>query len=291
MSNAALKPKPERLALLPNIELASGKHLAPPEDCTHPEGCDREIAAWVLDQEWTDRAPWESPVLAAFRRRLNDSLPHDLRQRLKDSMFDGLGTAGDGRDEDRAWMITDWSVRVALPTWLELAGVEEAPAQLRALPEVTAETFSDARPLVVKVRDEAWERRRAWRAKLTEAVRAELKKRGIADADAAAAAAADADAAAAAAAAADAAAAAAAVAVADADAAAAADADAAAAAAADAAAAAYAWRPGVYSAVYDGVKPIYEEKLGEKYRPTQTALLDSALDLIKRMSSLEPADA
>ena len=256
MSNAALKPRPERLALLPEVELDSGAHPAPPKDCDRPEGCDREIAAWVLGQEWTDRAPWESPVLAAFRRRLNDALPVDLRQRLKDSMFDGLGTAADGRDEDRAWMITDWSVRAALPTWLELAGVEEAPAQLRALPEVTAETFGEAKPLIYKLRDEAWERRQAWRAKLREAVKAELKKRGITKA-------------------------AAAVAV-----------DVAAAVAvADAAAVAVGWRPDVYSAVYRKVKPLYEEKIGEKYRPTQTALLDSALDLIKRMSELEPVDA
>ena len=51
-----------------------------------------------------------------------------------------------------------------------------------------------------------------------------------------------------------------------------------------AAAVAAAERPGVYTAVYRKLKPIYEEKIGEKY---QTALLDSALDLIKRMSSLE----
>jgi hypothetical protein len=289
---ATLKPLPERLALLPEIDLKASSHSPPSPDCKHPEGCDREIASWVLGQEWTDHPEWESPVLAAFRRRLNDALPEDLRQRLKESMFDGIGTAGDGRDEDRAWMITDWSIRIALPTWLERAGVEMAPAQLRALPEVTAQTFADVRPLVVKLCDEAWERHTAWREKVREAVSQELRKRGVksaavADAAAAAAAAAVAVAAAAAAAAADAAAVAVAVAAAVADAAADADAAAAAAAAADAAAAAA--RPGVYSAVYQKVRPIYEEKIREKYRPTQTALLDSALDLIKRMSSLEPS--
>ena len=277
MTTAALKPKPERLALLPEIELDSGGHPAPPKDCTHPEGCDREIAAWVLGQEWTDRAPWESPVLAAFRRRLNDALPVDLRQHLKDSMFDGLGTVGDGRDEDRAWMITDWSIRVALPTWLEVAGVEEAPKTLRALPEVTAETFGEVKPLVYRLRDEAWERRKAAKKQFREKVEAELKKRGIPK-DAAADAVAAAVATAAATAVADAVAAAAAVAAADADAVAAAvavaDAD---------------WRPGVYRAVYQKVKPIYQEKIGEQYRPTQTELLSSALGLLKRMSSLEPS--
>jgi hypothetical protein len=237
---ATLKPLPERLALLPEIDLKASSHSPPSPDCKHPKGCDREIASWVLGQEWTDHPDWESPVLAAFRRRLNDALPEDLRQRLKESMFDGIGTAGDGRDEDRAWMITDWSIRIALPTWLERAGVEMAPAQLRALPEVTAQTFGDVWPLVVKLRDEAWERRTAWREKVREAVSQELRKRGVKSA-----------------------------------------------AAADAAAAAA--RPGVYSAVYQKVRPIYEEKIREKYRPTQTALLDSALDLIKRMSSLEPS--
>jgi hypothetical protein len=74
-------------------------------------------------------------------------------------------------------------------------------------------------------------------------------------------------------------------AVADAVAAAVADADAVADAAADAAA----W-PGTYSAVYCKLKPIYEEKIGEKYEPTQTELLSSALDLIKRMSELEAGE-
>jgi len=168
-----LKPIPERQKLIQSgeVKLLSGGHEPPPADCTHPEGCDRELAAWALGQEWTDHPDWESPVLAAFRRRLNDGLPDDLRQKLAPSMFDGIGTANDGRDEDRAWMITDWSVRVALPTWLELAGVEDAPAKLRALPEVTAESCAEARPLVCKLRDEAWERRKAWRAKLTEAAR------------------------------------------------------------------------------------------------------------------------
>jgi hypothetical protein len=185
-----LKPIPERLAVVEDIPLLSGGHSAPPKECDRPEGCDREIAAWVLGQKWTDRAPWESPVLAAFRRRLNDALPDDLRQKLKPSMFDGIETAGDGRDEDRAWMITDWSIRVALPTWLELAGVEETPKALRALPEITEATFGDVRPLVYKIRDEAWGRRKGARKHIREAVEAELKKRGIkaaADADAAAA--------------------------------------------------------------------------------------------------------
>jgi hypothetical protein len=209
-------------------------------------------------------------------------------------MFDDIGTAGDGRDEDRAWMITDWAVRVALPTWLDIAGVKDSPAKLRALPEITAETIGDAKPLVYKIRDEAWERRKEWRAKLTEAIKVELKKRGIDWPDAVADAVADAAAAAAAAAAAVAAAAAAAAADADAAAAAAAAAAAvavaaaAAAADADAAAAAGYWR--VRSAVYKKLKAIYQEKIGEKYAPTQTALLASAEDLLKRMCELEPAE-
>src|SRR4051794_13884157 len=154
MTAATLKPRPERLALLPEIELASGKHPAPPKNCTHPKGCEREIRSWVLGLPWGDNPDDCSRVINAFRRRLNDALPTDLRQKLKETSFDDIGTAGDGRDEDRAWMITDWSIRVALPTWLELAGVEDAPAQLRALPKVTAETFGEIKPLVYKLRDE-----------------------------------------------------------------------------------------------------------------------------------------
>lgn len=248
-----LKPIPERLERLRSgeIELKVGSHSAPAPDCTHPDGCDREIRSWVLGLPWGDDPEDCSPVINAFRRRFNDTLPKDLRQKLEETMFDDIGTRGDGRDEDRGWMCADWTIRVALPTWLELAGTTDAATQLRELPEITAETIGDARPLVNKLRDEGWEFRQKslaeLRAKVREAVEKEIKAKGGSAAEAAGAAEA--------------------------------------AEAAGAAGAAWAARQDLRARVRKAVR----EAVTEKLAPTQQELFPSAIDLLKRMCELEPA--
>jgi hypothetical protein len=279
----------DRLPVLETVELKSGSHAD-----FEAGVCVMELVSYMAGEEFSDHPKCASPVLTSFLIRLNDSLPAELRQKLKPLVPKVIGTR-DGRDEERGWMISDWSIRVALPTWLETAGVKDSATALRELPPITEETFKEARLMVRRIRDEAWERRQGWRKKLRDAVEVELKKRGIekgaaaaaADAVAAAGAAADAAAVAGAGAAADAAAAAAAAAGAAADAAAVAVAGAAAdaAAVADADADADPWGS-PYNAVYKKVKPIYEKAIGDKYEPVQTELLGSAITLIERMCDL-----
>ncbi|HUB98538.1 MAG TPA: hypothetical protein VMS11_01815 [Solirubrobacterales bacterium] len=252
------KPIPERVALIESgeIKLLRSSHKAPPPDCTHPDGCSEELCNWGLGLEWSDRSEdteaRKSPVIASFRRVLQDNLPDDLRQQLNGSVFWGIGTKGDGRDEDRAWMCADWSIRVVLPAWLDLAGTEDAAADLRALPEVTASTVAQARKLVDPLANAGWRR---WdealadlRAKVRKAVEEELAKQGSSRAAEAAEAARAAE-------------------------------------AAGAAGAAGAARADLYQPVYDAVYKAFMDE----FAPVQTALLPSAIDLLKRMCELEPA--
>jgi len=118
---------------LSKITLLSGSHE------TREAGvCAMELVAWMAGEKHTDRPVCVSPVLAAFLRRWNDDLDDEGRQRLKPFLPRTIGTASDGHDELRGWLLTDWMVRVHTPAWLELAGVTEPAAALRALPQIRA---------------------------------------------------------------------------------------------------------------------------------------------------------
>jgi hypothetical protein len=139
-----------------------------------------------------------SPVLTSFLVRLNDSLPDEARQQLKPYLPKVIGTRGDGKDELRGWLASDWLIRTALPTWLDLAGAEESATALRELPQVTAETIDNSRSVVQRIRQEALKLRAAARESLRSKVYEAVKEKLADKADAAAAADAAADAAAAA---------------------------------------------------------------------------------------------
>jgi len=122
----------DRLALLDKLVLDHGGHN------DFEEGhCATELVSWLADEPFSDHPACLSPVLGAFLRNWNDSLGEDGRQKLKPFLPRTIGTAEDGHDEERAWLVTDWLVRVCAPAWLELAGVKESPEALRALPPST----------------------------------------------------------------------------------------------------------------------------------------------------------
>lgn len=75
--------------------------------------CLLEAVAWVAGDIHTDHPECVSPVIAAFGRRWNDDLDDVGRQRLKPYITRMIGTSGNPEaDEVRAWMVTDWLVRV-----------------------------------------------------------------------------------------------------------------------------------------------------------------------------------
>src|SRR5690606_20754126 len=98
----------ERLKALDSITLLSGAH--------DPNGdkqfCAMEAAAWIAGEPHSDHPECVSPVLGAFLRSWNDALDDKGRQALKPHIPRVIGTAGDGHDEERAWMAADWLVRV-----------------------------------------------------------------------------------------------------------------------------------------------------------------------------------
>ena len=270
----------DRLEEVEGFDLLAGGHGKNAEG----QMCIMEAVAYVAGERWSDSPTCTSPILASFMRQLNDRLSDEKRQELKPFIAKMVGTR-DGRDEERSWLISDWTIRVALPTWLEVSGQTETAAKLRALPQIDATVFAENRSWLREIREEAWKRRRAWRQKFREAFEAELKKQGDEPAVAAAAAVAVADA--------DAVAVADAAADADADAAAAADAaadaDAAAAAVADAAAAAVGLVYGStrWDAIYKAVKAELKPKYEEAVKPTSDALWPTALELIENLIDLD----
>lgn len=141
----------ERLDALATLTLKNGSHPDPDAGL-----CVMEAAAWVAGEPHSDHPACVSPVLATFMRRWNDDLDDEGRQKLKAFVPRAIGTAGDGQDEARGWLAADWLVRVHTPAWLELAGIADAAAALRALPELhDSGSLDAARPALADGRKKA----------------------------------------------------------------------------------------------------------------------------------------
>lgn len=100
---------------LDDITLAKGGHINPEAGL-----CLLEAVAYVAGEPHGDHPTCTSPVLGRFGRNLNDVLPDDKRQKLRDHIPAMIGTAGDGLDEARSYIALDWLIRVYLPTFLAL---------------------------------------------------------------------------------------------------------------------------------------------------------------------------
>ena len=257
------------------LELLNGAHGSRSEGV-----CLLEAVAWFAGEPHTDHPACVSPVLSAFGRSWNDALPDDERQKLKPYVPRLVGTSGDAAaDTRRAWMTTDWLVRVHTPAWLRLAGLDEQAAQLEALLElVSADQIPPIKPVLEAVRKDAAAAGAAARDAAGDAAWAAARD---AARDAAGAAAGDAAWAAAGAAAGAAARDAAGAA---AGAAARAAAGAAAGDAAWAAAGAAAWKgEDVYGAAYQAVRAAVEDSVGAKVAGVRDELIASAHQLYDRM--------
>ncbi|HYJ22539.1 MAG TPA: hypothetical protein VEW07_11005, partial [Solirubrobacterales bacterium] len=184
----ATRPVPERVKELPKLRLDNGGHSS------FEDGhCAMELVSYLAAEPFSAHPKCASRVLTSFLIRLNDGLPEDARQKLKPYLPKVIGTADDGQDEARAWLAADWTVRVALPTWLELNGTNEAATMLRELDPITdAKGLQEICPRLIEIREAAWSRRVKAMDDLRSEVRAKveekLKKDGKLPAAAAAAA-------------------------------------------------------------------------------------------------------
>ena len=119
--------------------------------------CLMEACSWMVGEPWSDHPTCVSPVLVAYGRALNDSLPHDLRQVLKWTIPQLLNTADDGLDEARGFLAVDWLIRVYTPEWLRLiSGLVVDADRLASLPSLaTAEGVSKITGCVSEAADHA----------------------------------------------------------------------------------------------------------------------------------------
>ena len=121
--------------------------------------CAMEAAAYIANEPWSDHPQCVSPVIAAFMRSWNDGLPDADRTRLLLPLIpDTIGTrTTDADEETRAWMATDWLVRVHTPAWLRLAGLTKHAQALESLARIADATLAKAaHPTIAAARAAAW---------------------------------------------------------------------------------------------------------------------------------------
>ena len=108
----------DRIAILDKMSLFSGSHKSLNEGA-----CIMEAVAYVAGESWSDRPACACPVISAFLRSWNDSLPTDAdRDRLlKPLVLQLIDTkATSDVEERRAYLALDWMIRVFTPKWLDL---------------------------------------------------------------------------------------------------------------------------------------------------------------------------
>jgi hypothetical protein len=113
-----------------------------------------------------DDHPSISRVIRAYVIGLNDAWDDETRQRLRPYAVKILCTATTPEDEEtRAWMATDWLVRVHTPAFLRLAGLTAEAEALEALARIADATLAKgAQPTISAARAQASKARDAARA-------------------------------------------------------------------------------------------------------------------------------
>lgn len=101
--------------------------------------CVMEAVSYVAGESWSDSPQCACPVISAFLRNWNDSLPDDERNELLRDLIPRLvGTRSTPEIEQRrATMAADWLIREHAPAWLRVAGMNLHADALSGLPEIT----------------------------------------------------------------------------------------------------------------------------------------------------------
>jgi hypothetical protein len=111
------------------------------------------VSALSPSEKFGDSPTSVSPVISAFLKEWNDDLEDEPRQRLKEYIPRITGSIlTEDVEEFRAWLATDWLVRVQAPVWLEAAGMDDLAEALR---EQDAVVFPDQARKVQTLLDEA----------------------------------------------------------------------------------------------------------------------------------------
>ncbi len=105
-----------------------------------------ELVSWLAHEPHNDAPVNVSPVLATYSRWFGSALDSTRRQELKSRARALIGTGRSAApwaarsraplsasDVERAWLTTDWLIRVQAASWLRLGGLVEAAGRLESI--------------------------------------------------------------------------------------------------------------------------------------------------------------
>jgi hypothetical protein len=92
-----------------------------------------EWVAYLAGERHSDHPRCVCRALRQFTVRLNDSMPDDVRQKLRPYLARMIGSADDRLAPSRGWRMVDWVARDVVPLALEAAGHDQLADELRAL--------------------------------------------------------------------------------------------------------------------------------------------------------------
>jgi hypothetical protein len=125
--------------------LSHGSHATPQQG-----RCAMEWVSYIAGEPHSDTPACVSPVLRGFGISLNDNWDDEQRQKLRPYLARCIGTAGDGRDEERGWLAMDWLIRVFTPRFLDLVPeLHEHATRLRGLSPVLVSVALDDAMIVL----------------------------------------------------------------------------------------------------------------------------------------------
>lgn len=105
---------------LSGVELKSGGH-----ESVEDGMCAMEAVAWLAGEPHSDHPACASPVLAAYVRRLNDSMRDDQRQKLKPYLAKLIGSAAPALDAERTRVLAWAALTEFAPAGLRTIGLVE----------------------------------------------------------------------------------------------------------------------------------------------------------------------
>jgi hypothetical protein len=111
--------------------LRHGSHESPQHGL-----CAMEWVAYLAGEKHSDYPSCVDLALRGFAIGLNDNLPDDLRQQLRPYLVRMIGTADDGRSEERRYAVADWAIHVPAAQAQVRVGRNDLAEKLRAIPEV-----------------------------------------------------------------------------------------------------------------------------------------------------------
>ena len=120
--------------------------------------CVMEAVAYIAGEPWSDHPQCVSPVIGAFLRSWNDSLPSDAdRDRLLKPLIPKIinTRADDATEERRSYLALDWMIRTYLPAWLRLAKINDHADAVAALSPIVDMATATAAAPVVRVANKA----------------------------------------------------------------------------------------------------------------------------------------